>query len=104
MNTKSVLIATLFAAAAGSVFASDYTATAGNPEVQIAQSSVRAAVVARSNAATASANALRSDESYGTPVGKADGRTRAEVRAQTAAYNASGEARAARQLYVGGAQ
>ena len=27
MNTKSVLIATLFAAAAGSVFASDYTAT-----------------------------------------------------------------------------
>ena len=44
MNTKSVLIATLFAAAAGSVFASDYTATAGNPEVQIAQSSARSTV------------------------------------------------------------
>jgi len=104
MNTKAVLFATLIAAASNAAFASDYTATAGNPEVQIAQSSSRA-VVARSNVATGSANnVLRSDESYGTPVGKADGRTRAEVRAQTAAYNASGEARAARQLYVGGAQ
>ena len=52
------------------------TATAGNPEVQIAQSSSRA-VVARSNVATGSANnVLRSDESYGTLGCPADGRTR----------------------------
>jgi len=102
MNTKSVLIATLFAAAAGSAFASDYTATAGNPEVQIAQSTARSSV--RASVAAAARVTPRSDEVAVTPSGKADPRSRAEVRAETAAYNASGEARAARLFYVGGAQ
>lgn len=102
MNTKSVLIATLFAAAAGSVFASDYTATAGNPEVQIAQNSARSTV--RAGVVASARSTPRSDEVTPAAVGKADGRTRAEVRAETAAYNASNEARAARLTYVGGAQ
>ena len=102
MNTKSVLIATLFAAAAGSVFASDYTATAGNPEVQIAQSSARSTV--RAGVVASARSTPRSDEVTPAAVGKADDRTRAEVRAETAAYNASNEARAARLTYVGGAQ
>lgn len=102
MNTKSVLIATLFAAAAGSAFASDYTATAGNPEVQIAQSAARSTV--RASVVAGARSTPRSDEVVAAPAGKADMRTRAEVRAEAAAYNNSGEARAVRQLYIGGAQ
>ncbi len=102
MNTKSVLIATLFAAVAGSAFASDYTATAGNPEVQIAQSTARSTV--RASVVAGARSTPRSDEVAAAPAGKADTRTRAEVRAETAAYNNGGEARAARLLYIGGAQ
>ena len=67
MNTKSVLIATLFAAAAGSAFAADYVATAGNPEMQIAQSAAarpEARVVTRSGTAV-TANAASKDDTYG---------------------------------------
>ena len=109
MNTKSVLIAALIAAATSSAFAADYVATAGNPEVQIAQVTNRgaaaAAPVAKSNVATVSVSAAaRKDDTLSQPTVQADGRTRAEARAQAAAYNMSAEARAARFLFAGGQQ
>lgn len=106
MNTKSVLIATLFAAAAGSAFAADYVATAGNPEMQIAQSATarpEARVVTRSGTAV-TANAASKDETYALPANHADSRTRAQARAQAAAYNMSAEARNAARLDLGGQQ
>jgi hypothetical protein len=107
MNTKSVLIAALIAAATSSAFAADYVATAGNPELQIAQVTTRgnaaSAPVAKSAVTPVSA-ASRKDDSFALPTIQADGRTRAEARAQAAAYNMSAEARAARFLYAGGQQ
>ena len=108
MNTKSILLAAMIAAATGSAFAAEYTATANNPEVQIAQSAQRTegrAVVGRTTAPVAKAGGAASkDESYGLPGLKIDGRTRAEARAEAAAYNMSAEARANRIATGGGQQ
>jgi|GEM_PF-2002302 len=108
MNTKSVLIAALIAASTSSAFAADYVATAGNPELQIAQvttrGSVASAPVAKSAVVNNATAASRKDDSFGLPAAQADSRTRAEARAQAAAYNMSAEARAARFLYAGGQQ
>lgn len=107
MNTKSVLIAALIAASTSSAFAADYVATAGNPELQIAQVTSRGAVtsapVAKS-AVVAPSAAARKDDTLTLPAAQADSRTRAEARAQAAAYNMSAEARAARFLFAGGQQ
>lgn len=105
MNTKSVLIAALIAAATSSAFAADYVATVGNPEVQIAQVTTRGAVSSPVAKSTVAVSAIsRKDDTYALPAAQADSRTRAEVRAQAAAYNMSGEARANRFLYAGGQQ
>ena len=106
MNTKSVLIAALIAAATSSAFAADYVATAGNPEVQIAQAATRNAAVATPAAKSAVSNRTvsRLDETYSLPTTQADGRTRAQARAEAAAYNMSAEGRAARLTYLGGQQ
>lgn len=106
MNTKNILVAALIAAATGTAFAAEYTATAGNPEVQVAQAAPRAearAVAARV-APTAKVGGLVKDETYSLPASKADGRTRAQARAEAAAYNMSAEARADRLLSLGGQQ
>ena len=93
MNTKSVLIAALIAAATGSVFAADYTATAGNPSVQIAQVApaaepTRAQVRAVAVAARADGTVDSSKETapFAT-TSKADARPRAEVRAEVRAFD-----------------
>jgi len=108
MNTKSVLIAALIAAATSSAFAADYVATAGNPEMQIAQVTSRGAAVsapvAKNAAVVAPSAAARKDDTFAQPAAQADNRTRAEARAQAAAYNMSAEARAARFLFAGGQQ
>ena len=105
MNTKNVLIAALIAAATSSAFAAEFAATAGNPEVQIAQVQSRAEVRADTKRAIADGTIPSWKDSAPTSVtGKTDGRTRAEARAQAAAYNMSAEAREARLLYLGGQQ
>ena len=100
------MIATLIAAATSSAFAADYVATAGNPEVQIAQVTTRGSVSApvAKSAVVNSTAASRRDDTFALPAAQADARSRAEARAQAAAYNMSAEARAARLLYAGGQQ
>ena len=107
MNTKSVLIAALIAAATSSAYAADYVATAGNPEVQIAQVTTRSAAAVSTPAAKSAVSnrsVSRIDETYSLPTTQADGRTRAQARAEAAAYNMSAEGRAARLTYLGGQQ
>jgi len=109
MNTKSILLAAMIAAATGSAFAAEYTATATNPEVQIAQVTTRGQVsaptaVASRVAPVAKFGAAAKDESFGLPATKADTRTRAQARAEAAAYNMSAEARADRISTLGGQQ
>ena len=94
MNTKSVLIAALIAASTGSVFAADYTATAGNPSVQIAQAAPAAAEPTRAQvravavaARTDGTNDSSKDTAPFATTSKADARPRAEVRAEVRAFD-----------------
>ena len=97
MNTKSVLIAALIAAATGSAFAADYTATAGNPSVQIAQAAPAAATEPTRAQVRAVAVAARTDGTVDSSkdtapfatTSKADARPRAEVRAEVRAFDKS---------------
>ena len=109
MNTKSVLLAAMIAAVSGSAFAAEYTATANNPDVQIAQVTTRGQVSAPTAVASraplvAKYGAASKDESFALPAAKVDGRSRAQARAEAAAYNMSPEARADRISTLGGQQ
>ena len=92
MNTKSVLIAALIAAATSSAFAAEYTAAAGNPSVQITSPAAQATPATQ--AAPARTVTLAATDSYKdiSPVpttSKADARPRAEVRAEVRAIDKS---------------
>ncbi len=102
MNVKSLLLAAVVASFGGAAFANNYVDVA---EFQVAQLSAPAArsTMARSPSVE-SAYQSRSDINPFVAVDKTDTRTRAEVRAETIRYLNSGEARAARSVYVGGAQ
>ena len=103
MNTKSVLIAALIAAATGSVFAAEYTA-AGNPSVQIAAPAEQAAP-ARTVTLAATATDSYKDISPVPTTSKADARPRAEVRAEVRAFDKSWIAsRINREVTEGAAQ
>ena len=109
MNTKSILVAAMIAAVTGSAFAAEYTATANNPEVQIAQVAPRSQAAAPTAVASRVApvtkfGAAAKDDSFALPASKVDGRTRAQARAEAAAYNMSAEARADRVSTLGGQQ
>ena len=78
MNTKSVLIAALIAAATSSAFAAEYTAAAGNPSVQVTAPAVQAAPA---RAVTLAATDSYKDTAPVPTTSKADARPRAEVRA-----------------------
>ena len=84
MNTKSVLIAALIAAATGSVFAAEYTAAADNPSVQIASPAVQAAPA---RTVTLAATDSYKDISPVPTTSKADARPRSEVRAEVRAFD-----------------
>ncbi len=114
MNTKSVLIATLFAAATSVAFAADVTPAADaapaaqNAEaVQVAQANTRMRNIAPtaragSNAASASCASTYNDATSMIVCSSGnDGRTRAQVREETRAWLNSPEGRAARAQTVG---
>lgn len=86
MNTKSVLIAALIAAATGSSLAAEYTAAAGNPSVQVTAPAVQAAPA---RVVTLAATDSYKDISAVPTVAKADARPRAEVRAEVRAFDKS---------------
>ena len=89
MNTKSVLIAALIAAATSSAFAAEYTAAAGNPSVQITSPAVQAAQAAPARTVTLAATDSYKDISPVPTTSKADARPRAEVRAEVRAIDKS---------------
>lgn len=104
MNVKSLLLAAVVASVAGSVYANNYD---NGAELQVAQLSAPSQVGSRAAARTASvqnAYQSRSDINPFVAVDKSDTRTRAEVRAETIRALSSGEARALRAAYAGGAQ
>ena len=86
MNTKSVLIAALIAAATSSAFAAEYTAAAGNPSVQITSPATQAAPA---RTVTLAATDSYKDISPVPTTSKADARPRAEVRAEVRAIDKS---------------
>ena len=100
MNTKNVLIATVFAVAASSAFAADYVATAGNPEMQIAQATTQAPV----RTSTKASAVVSGNDAAPVVYANTDKRSRSEVRAETRAWENSAEGRDARVYYFGGAQ
>jgi hypothetical protein len=101
MNIKSLLLASVVATVAGSAFANNYD----NGELQVAQLSAPAArATTRATVAPQVVYSSRSDISPYVVSNTTDNRTRAEVRAEAVSFNKSGEARAARALYAGGAQ
>lgn len=109
MNTKSILLAAMIAAATGSAFAAEYTATANNPELQIAQVTTRGQATAPTAVASRVAPVAKfgdaaKDESFGLPTSKTDTCTRAQARAEAAAYNMSAKAHADRLKFLGGQQ
>lgn len=86
MNTKSVLIAALIAAATGSAFAAEYTAAAGNPSVQITPPAAQAA---SARTVPLAATDRYNDTAAVPTTSKADARPRAEVRAEVRAFDKS---------------
>ncbi len=99
MNTKNVLIATLFAVATGSAFAADYVAAAGNPDLQIGQGTTRTQVRSTIGSAAVSGN-----DAAPVVYANSDTRSRSDVRAETRAWQNSAAGRDARTFYFGGAQ
>ena len=99
MNIKSLLLASVVATVAGSAFANNFDFA----EVQVAQLN---APTVRSAARAPSTEAVYTARNDATPFvsGSSDMKSRADVRAETINYLKSGEARAARSVYVGGAQ
>ena len=96
MNVKALLLAAVVASVAGSTFANNFD---NGIETQTAQMPRTGARVA-----TDGGYLSRSDIPTAVKATSVDGRSRAEVRAETVKSLANGEARALRDLYVGGAQ
>jgi hypothetical protein len=112
MNTKSVLIAALLAAAGSVAFAADVTPVAPATEkaeaVQVAQANpgmrnVAPAARAGSNAVTASCANTYNEATSMIVCNNNDGRSRAQVREETRAWLNSPEGKASRAMYFGGA-
>jgi hypothetical protein len=112
MNTKSILIATLLAAASSVAFAADVTngapVTAQVETAQLAQAntgvrSMGPSARAGSNAMTASCANTYNEATSMIVCSSNDGRTRAQVREETRAWVNSAEGKASRAIYFGGA-
>jgi opacity protein-like surface antigen len=112
MNTKSVLIATLLAAASSAAFAADVAPAAPAVEkieaVQVAQANtgmrnVAPSARAGSNAVTASCANTYNEATSMIVCSNSDSRTRAQVREETRAWLNSPEGKASRATYFGGA-
>jgi hypothetical protein len=112
MNTKSILIATLLAAASSVAFAADVTPVAPAAEkaeaIQLAQANtgmrnVAPSARAGSNAVTASCANTYNEATSMIVCSNADGRTREQVREETRAWLNSPEGKASRAAYFGGA-
>jgi copper(I)-binding protein len=107
MNTKSVLIATLLAAASSVAFAAEVSPAAQKTEAaQVAQGNtgmrnVAPTARAGSNAATASCANTYNDATSMIVCTSNDGRTREQVREETRAWLNSPEGRAARAQTLG---
>lgn len=104
MNVKSLLLAAAVASVSVGAFANNYD---NGAEFQVAQLSAPSQVNSRAAGRAASvqnAYQSRSDINPFVAVDKSDTRTRAEVRAETIRALNSGEARALRAAYAGGAQ
>lgn len=108
MNTKQVLIATLLAAVTGASFATEPAKEQTMLNEQFAQLSTRAepdANRAMPRAMPRVSSAMDRNDTAPIPApNKAESRPRADVRAETAKYMSSAEAREARQMYLGGQQ
>ncbi len=97
MNVKSLLLAAVVASVGSTAFANNYfddgfqTQVAQAPNRTTARVATDAGYMARSDIPTS----VKAEPST---------RSRAEVRAETVQSSRSGEARAQRDLYVGGAQ
>ncbi len=113
MNTKSILIATLLAAASSVAFAADVTpvapATNNTESVQLAQANtgmrnIAPSSRAGSNAMTASCANTYNEATSMVVCANADSRTRAQVREETRAWLNSPEGKASRATYIGSAQ
>ncbi|TAG05981.1 MAG: hypothetical protein EAZ43_00345 [Betaproteobacteria bacterium] len=112
MNTKQILIATIFAATSVGAFASDMDASAtsasNTASVQVAQannSPVLHRIMGTSGVATLSNCAIGySEAATATMCFAPDTRTRAEVRAETLKWVATRNQRGGDSYYVGGAQ
>ncbi len=98
MNVKSLLLAAVVASVGSSAFANNFFDT--DYETQLAQAP-RMSTSAR--VATDAGYLSRSDIPTSAKA-EATSRTRADVRVETISARNSAEARAARDLYVGGAQ
>ena len=106
MNVKSLLLAAAVASVSAGAFANNYD---NGAEFQLAQLSAPSQARSSSAAATRtvsvpSAYQSRSDINPFVSADKSDTRSRAEVRAETLRALNSGEARALRAAYAGGAQ
>lgn len=108
MNVKSLLLAASVAASAnfvaGSALANNYDNGAEFQVTQLSAPSQARSTAAVRTPAVETLYQSRSDINPFVAVDKSDTRTRAEVRAETIRALNSGEARALRSAYAGGAQ
>jgi hypothetical protein len=110
MNTKYVLIASLFAAASSAAFAADVAPVAPTAvkteAVQVAQANtgmrnIAPSMRAGSNAVTGSCPSAYNEATSMIVCSNADGRSRAQVREETRAWLNSAEGKAARSQMLG---
>jgi hypothetical protein len=113
MNTKSILIATLFAATSSFAFAADVVTAPGadaDASVQIAQATPSQMPARTMSARVAKSAAGKdcfvgySEASSSTVCPTADSRTRAEVRAETLKWVSERRNQASDSIYFGSAQ